>query len=138
MQLKKNCKIFLDITCHITASIATLSISWTQILMFLPQVFAFRLKVAFQSNDGYAKKQESRVVVAKLKILSLKIAVWHHSRRLVKLNTYPCDRTFNPPLTTIKDSYILVLAAMTEIYTKLQRNDTCCIPDRNVCGPDRD
>ena len=47
------------------------------------------------------EKESIMVVQCELKILSLKITVWHHSA------SYPRDRTFNLHLTAIKDSYNL-------------------------------
>ena len=54
-------------------------------------------------------------VWCELKILSLKITVRHHSARLVMQNSYPCDRIFNPHLTTIKDSYSLHMLTFMHI-----------------------
>ena len=55
------------------------------------------------------RKIESVIVVrCEFKIPSLGITVRHHSASLVMPNSYPRDGIFNPNLTTIKDSYILV------------------------------
>ena len=53
------------------------------------------------------KKEPIMVVWCELKIPSLEISVWHHLASLVMPNSYPHNGSFNPHLTTIKDSYIL-------------------------------
>ena len=64
------------------------------------------------------------VVQCELKIASLGITVRHHSAysaNLVMPNSYPCDEIFNPHLTTIKDSYILITAKRKHLATCKQK-----------------
>ena len=51
------------------------------------------------------EKGSITVVRCRLKIPLLGITVRHHLASLVMANSYPCDRIFNPHLTTIKDFY---------------------------------
>ena len=55
------------------------------------------------------EKESIMTVQCKFKILSREITVRHHEASLMMPNSYPCDRIFNPHLTTIKDSYILTV-----------------------------
>ena len=57
------------------------------------------------------QEKESIMLVVRfeMKIQSLGITVRHHSASLVMPNIYPRDGIFNQHLTTIKDSYSLVL-----------------------------
>ena len=81
------------------------------------------------------QEKESIIVLrCKLKILSLGITVRHHSARLVMPNSYPRDGIFNQHLTTIKDSYILLLSFGRALYiymggqTLSLRNWVCALP----------
>ena len=51
------------------------------------------------------EKESIMVVWYKLKVLSLRIAVRHHSASLAILNSYRRDRILNPQFTAIKNSY---------------------------------
>ena len=51
------------------------------------------------------EKEPIMVVWCKLKVPSLRIIVRHHSASLAMLNSYRRDRSFNPQLTAIKNSY---------------------------------
>ena len=61
------------------------------------------------------EKEPVMLVWFELKIPSLGITVQHHSASLVMPNRYPRDRIFKLNLTTIKDSYNLIL-----VYTAWQ------------------
>ena len=61
------------------------------------------------------EKESVMVVWCELKILSLRITVWHHSASLVMSNSYSHDRIFNPHLTTIKDPYNLLLVLRVDL-----------------------
>ena len=54
------------------------------------------------------EKESIMVVRCELKIPLLGITVRHHEESLVMPNSYPRDGIFNPHLTTVKDSYILL------------------------------
>ena len=54
------------------------------------------------------EKESILAVRSELKILSLGITVRHN-----EANSYPRDGIFNPHLTTIKESYITVIAMPT-------------------------
>ena len=43
--------------------------------------------------------------------------VRHHSASLAVPNSYPRDRTFNPQLTAIKDSYDIIIKKMCNVRT---------------------
>ena len=55
------------------------------------------------------EKESVIAVRCELKIPLLGITVRHHSANLVMPNSYPRDGIFNPHLTTMTDSYILVV-----------------------------
>ena len=58
------------------------------------------------------EKETIMAVRCELKITSLAITIRHYSASLLMLNSYSCDGifNFNSHLTTIKDSYILLLS----------------------------
>ena len=66
------------------------------------------------------EKESIMVVRCELKISSLGITAPHHLTSLVMPNSYPRDGTFNPHLTTIKDSYNL-----NKVNVKAFKIQTC-------------
>ena len=58
-------------------------------------------------KEEYMQEKKSiMVVLGELKILSLRITVWHYSASFVMPNSKTCDAIFNPHLITIKGSYM--------------------------------
>ena len=55
------------------------------------------------------EKESIMVVQCELTFPSLRITVQHHSASFVMLNSYPRDGIFKLHLTTIKDSYSVLL-----------------------------
>ena len=68
-------------------------------------------------KEEYARKKNSKsLFCCKLKIPSLGITVRYHSASLVMPNNYPHDGIFHLHLTTINDSYILILISVQFLY----------------------
>ena len=66
-------------------------------------------------------KESIIVVRCELKIPSLGITVRHHSASLVMPNSYPRDGIFNPHLTTINDSYYILVFQIRRAFRNIRR-----------------
>ena len=67
------------------------------------------------------KKESIMVVWCELKIPSLGITIRHNSASLMMPKGYPHDRIFSQHLTTIKDSYILMVYIKEFLEKKKKR-----------------
>ena len=66
------------------------------------------------SKEEYARKRIHNGCLVQIESPSLRITVRHHSESLAMLNSYRCDRIFNPQLTAIK---ILIIKKMCNVRT---------------------
>ena len=78
------------------------------------------------------EKESTMVVWCELKILSLGITVRHHSANILMPNSYPHDWTFNAHLTTIKDSYNIVLVIVFIIWAPSSEFVSSSIPSWQI------
>ena len=88
------------------------------------------------------EKESIMVIRCQLKITWLGITLRHHSASLVMPNSYPRDGMFNPHLTIIKYSYILVLwdqwahSRLFQIWAPSWQNQQCgCAPSEDSDQP---
>ena len=66
------------------------------------------------SKEEYARKRIHNGCLVQIESPSPRITVRHHSESLAMLNSYRCDRIFNPQLTAIK---ILIIKKMCKVRT---------------------
>ena len=76
----------------------------------------FKLKCNCQRKC--MQKKSIMVVQCELKILSLRITVWHHSASLVMPNSYPHNGIFNPHLTSSQPLKIFICFHASSILAK--------------------